>query len=183
MDNMSRSPLFSHISATISGLSSLRVYDVWDQYTRKNFEFIDNSSRTYFAFFQLNRWFGTRIDWLTATVSCVTAILCVCLRDTLPAGTAGLALIYALGAAGILQYSTRLLSETEAIFTSVERLNYLGKHTWCHHMRIFLDIFPLYSSVNVHLHYLLHHLLSQSTLYKIPTHPKNLHPIYQEMSS
>src|SRR5262249_5880601 len=119
MDNISRSPLFGHIGATVSGLASARVYNVFDHFKRINLKLVDDTCMTYFAFVQLNRWFGVRIDWMTATISCVTALFCILLRNSLPAGNAGLALIYALGAAGILQYSTRLLSETEALFTSV----------------------------------------------------------------
>jgi hypothetical protein len=54
---------------------------------------------------------------------CITAFLTVVLHGQVPPALAGLALAYAAHISGVFQYTTRLVSETELRFISVERIN------------------------------------------------------------
>jgi ATP-binding cassette subfamily C (CFTR/MRP) protein 5 len=54
---------------------------------------------------------------------CITAFLTVVLHGQVPPALAGLALAYAAHISGIFQYTTRLVSETQVRFISVERIN------------------------------------------------------------
>jgi ATP-binding cassette subfamily C (CFTR/MRP) protein 5 len=54
---------------------------------------------------------------------CITAFLTVVLHGQVPPALAGLALAYAAHISGVFQYTTRLVSETEVRFISVERIN------------------------------------------------------------
>ena len=56
-------------------------------------------------------------------VTACTALLTVALRGSVEVAFAGLALAYASQLSGIFQYTVRLSTETEARFTSVERIN------------------------------------------------------------
>jgi ABC-type multidrug transport system fused ATPase/permease subunit len=62
LDSISRSPLFEHVSASITGLASVRAYSCFDSFKRKHISNVDLSARTYFCFFQLSRWFGLQLD-------------------------------------------------------------------------------------------------------------------------
>lgn len=53
----------------------------------------------------------------------ITAILSLILRGSVEASFAGLALAYAAQLSGIFQYTVRLSTETEARFTSVQRIS------------------------------------------------------------
>ena len=113
----------------MEGLQSVHAFNKQKAFRDKNMDLVNNTSRTNFAFFQLNRWVGCRIDWLTTLVCTVIAIACIVLRDYISPSLAGLALVYSLATGGILQYGTRMISETEAMFTSVERLTYFETST------------------------------------------------------
>jgi ATP-binding cassette subfamily C (CFTR/MRP) protein 5 len=54
---------------------------------------------------------------------CITAFLTVVLHGQVPPALAGLALTYAAHISGVFQYTTRLVSEAEVRFISVERIN------------------------------------------------------------
>jgi hypothetical protein len=54
---------------------------------------------------------------------CITSFLTVILHGQVPPALAGLALAYAAHISGVFQYTTRLVSETEVRFISVERIN------------------------------------------------------------
>jgi hypothetical protein len=63
-------------------------------------------------------------NWFMFSVAtiCITAFLTVFLHGQVPPALAGLALAYAAHISGVFQYTTRLMSETEVRFISVERL-------------------------------------------------------------
>lgn len=73
------------------------------------------------------RWLAVRLDMLALSVTSCTAILALFLRGVVDASFAGLALAYAAQLSGIFQYTVRLSTETEARFTSVQRLNDCSK--------------------------------------------------------
>jgi ABC-type multidrug transport system fused ATPase/permease subunit len=89
---------------------------------------VDLSTRSYWCLYALNRWVAIRVDVITTLTAGVTALLCIMSRDWLSPALAGLSISYALSLAGVLQYCMRLTTETEANFTSVERLTHYASH-------------------------------------------------------
>lgn len=128
LDNISRGPLVSHATATSQGLATIRAYGETQRFQAANFKHIDLNTKTYWSLYALNRWVAIRVDVVTTLTAGVTALLCVMSRDWLSPALAGLSISYALSLAGILQYCMRLTTETEANFTSVERLNYYASN-------------------------------------------------------
>jgi ATP-binding cassette subfamily C (CFTR/MRP) protein 5 len=126
IDNVARSPLVSHIQATMQGLENIRAYGRLTAFATQNRVHVDNSSRSYWAFYAANRWVAVRLDVQTTLIAVVTVILCVAANAAggLTPSLAGLAIVQALQTTGIFQYSVRLLTETESQFTCVERLDY-----------------------------------------------------------
>jgi len=53
----------------------------------------------------------------------ITAFLTIILHGQVPPALAGLALAYAAHISGVFHYTVRLMSDTEARFISVERMN------------------------------------------------------------
>ena len=56
-------------------------------------------------------------------ITALTSVFVLASHGVVPAAFAGLALAYAAQLAGLFQYTVRLSSETEARFTSVERID------------------------------------------------------------
>eukprot|EP00949_MAST-11_sp_MAST-11-sp1_P004080 g4080.t1 len=121
-DNRSRSPIFSHLSSMSQGLSTIVAFGMGPAYMRRNRFLVDENQRANFAFWMCNRWIGVRLDVLTTCVCVLVSLVAVMFRETISASTAGLCIVYSLQMGGVLQFSTRLITQTEAMLTSVERL-------------------------------------------------------------
>ena len=130
IDSISKSPMLSHLQETLLGIATIRAVDKQvEAYESKNNRLITRCAEAYSAFYFGNRWIGFRLDLITTTVVTVTAFLTIVSRGSMSASTAGLAMVYAMQMTGIFQFSTRLISETEAYLTSVERLAHFDRHT------------------------------------------------------
>ena len=122
MDNMSKAPLFGHIGSTARGLATIRAFRYTERFLEKERALGDNATKCNWAFLMSNRWIGYRLDIITTMIVTITALLCVFMRQTISPALAALCIVYALQMGGVFQYGTRLIAETEALMTSVERL-------------------------------------------------------------
>lgn len=129
IDNTTRSPWFSHITSTISGLSTIHAYEKTDDMMKRFDDLMDNNARSYFCYLNASRWLSIRLDALTITVTACVALFVVfsavypeAMGET-SASLAGLALTYAIQLTGLFQVCVRFSIETESLFTAVERIN------------------------------------------------------------
>ena len=122
MDNMSKGPLFGHIGSTARGLATIRAFRYTARFFEKERALGNNATKCNWAFLMSNRWIGYRLDVITTLIVTITALLCVFMRQSISPALAGLCIVYALQMGGVFQYGTRLIAETEALMTSVERL-------------------------------------------------------------
>ncbi|KAK8748457.1 hypothetical protein OTU49_016157, partial [Cherax quadricarinatus] len=122
LENISRSPLYSHISTTLNGLASINAYGKQKMFTQKFMMLFDENTSLFYLFNCAMRWLAVRLDLLAMLVTSCTAVLTLLLRGSVEASFAGLALAYSAQLSGIFQYTVRLSSETEARFTSVQRI-------------------------------------------------------------
>lgn len=128
LDGVSRSPIVSLLQTSLEGISTLRAFGAGPAYFNRFLTLSDANDRAFTAFYGCNRWVGIRLDTVTTSIVCTAALVAVLTRGTETGGIAGLALVFALQTAGVFQFATRQASETEALFTSVERLlYYIGK--------------------------------------------------------
>lgn len=151
MENKSRAPIISFVTATVQGLDTIHAFGKetdfmrkWD-YDRISTQFypsqtplvsspiyllhrfselLDKNSQCMFLCCIAMRWLAVRVDSLSAAITCITALLVIMLQDSVPPALAGLALSYSAHISGVLQYTIRLVSETELRFISVERINH-----------------------------------------------------------
>lgn len=96
LDGVTRSPIFTHLTATVQGLSTLHAFDKMADFNEKFKVLVDNNTLPFFMYFVSNRWLSVRLDMITVTITSVTALLVVLTKGTLPAAFAGLALSYAI---------------------------------------------------------------------------------------
>ena len=80
------------------GLPVLRAFGSTDQFFSRFVELQNNNTRMWLTFLTSARWFGFRIDTLSALFMTIVAFLSVALRDalSLPPGLIGLMLSYCL---------------------------------------------------------------------------------------
>lgn len=124
LDGIARSPLVSLAQAAVQGLPTIRAFSRSASFLAQFERACNDNARTFFAFYGSNRWISVRLDLVTTIITTVTALASVLLREVTDPSTTGLAMVYSLQLAGIFQFATRLISETEALFTSVERVTH-----------------------------------------------------------
>ncbi|XP_066569810.1 ATP-binding cassette sub-family C member 12 isoform X2 [Amia ocellicauda] len=122
LENISRSPWFSHTTSTIQGLSTIHAYKKEKQYIAKFMQLSDINSNHFMLFNTGTRWLSFRLDFLTTIITLLVALFVVLSPPTINAAYKGLALSYTIQLTGMLQFCVRLATELEAKFTSVERI-------------------------------------------------------------
>lgn len=142
-----RSPVFTHLSSSLVGLTTVRAHQSQVIFQRVFDEAQDVHSSAWYMFLATTRWFGIWLDWICVTyVACVT-FTCVNLRDcndliyshkvlkrkfvkfkffffmpALSPSEAGLAISSAMALTGMFQWGVRQSAEVENQMTSVERV-------------------------------------------------------------
>ncbi|XP_015344293.1 ATP-binding cassette sub-family C member 12 isoform X2 [Marmota marmota marmota] len=112
VENISRSPWFSHITSSMQGLGVIHAYD-------KKEDCINN----HLLYFNCAlRWFALRMDILMNIVTLVVALLVTLSFSSISPSSKGLSLSYIIQLSGLLQVCVRTGTETQAKFTSVELL-------------------------------------------------------------
>ncbi|XP_041663750.1 ATP-binding cassette sub-family C member 4-like [Cheilinus undulatus] len=122
LESTTRSPVFSHLSSSLQGLSTIRAFKAQQRFQQMFDEYQDIHSAAWFLFLTTSRWFAVRLDGICSVFVTITAFGCLYLRDGLDPGAVGLALSYAVTLTGMFQWGVRQSAEVENMMTSVERV-------------------------------------------------------------
>ncbi|KAF8936493.1 hypothetical protein BGZ58_004095 [Dissophora ornata] len=122
IDSQTRSPIYSQLSETLDGLTSVRAFGAGERFMARFIDAQEANGRAFFSYLICARWLGFRLDALSALFLGVTAVACVAVRDSQQAAMVGLALNYVTQLSGELQWAVRQSVEAAILMVSVERM-------------------------------------------------------------
>ncbi|TFJ86038.1 hypothetical protein NSK_002858 [Nannochloropsis salina CCMP1776] len=126
LDAVSRSPLLSHFSETISGASTVRAFGATDAFIGRSIEMMDANQRVGFIGNAASQWLGFRLQAFGLLVVASVAVWAVgsCAIDhPVSAGLIGLSLSYTWPLVGNLSGLLNAYTETEKEMVAVERVH------------------------------------------------------------
>ncbi|KAF8998446.1 hypothetical protein BGZ52_010743, partial [Haplosporangium bisporale] len=122
IESQERSPIYSHLSETLSGLISVRAFRKREEFMEEHLKTQEDHGRAFFTYLAMARWLGYRLDMVSALFLGITTVACVAARDTQQAARAGLAMSSVISLSGDLQWAIRMSVEAAILMVSVERM-------------------------------------------------------------
>ncbi|NXL09578.1 MRP3 protein, partial [Mesembrinibis cayennensis] len=122
LESVSRSPIYSHFSETVSGASVIRAYRRVKSFIDMSDLKMDENQKSYYPGIVSNRWLGVRVEFVGNCIVLFAALFAVIGKNSLNAGLVGLSVSYALQVTLSLNWMVRMTSELETNIVAVERI-------------------------------------------------------------
>ncbi|XP_068440086.1 ATP-binding cassette sub-family C member 3 isoform X2 [Clinocottus analis] len=122
LESVSRSPIYSHFSETVTGSSVIRAYGRHSAFVVMSDIKVDENQKSYYPGIVSNRWLGVRIEFIGNCMVLFAALFAVTGKENLNPGLVGLSVSYALQVTMSLNWMVRMTSELESNIVAVERV-------------------------------------------------------------
>ncbi|KAG0053278.1 hypothetical protein BGZ83_001378 [Gryganskiella cystojenkinii] len=122
LDSAARSPMYAHFGETLGGLVTIRAYQDADRFAIQATKLLDRSQQTGYLTNATSRWLQIMLDFLSALVLCLVALLAIVQRHSVQAGFFSIVLSQ-IGSLTMIM--SRILSTfciIETAIVSVERI-------------------------------------------------------------
>ncbi|XP_033840128.1 ATP-binding cassette sub-family C member 3 isoform X4 [Periophthalmus magnuspinnatus] len=122
LESVSRSPIYSHFSETVTGSSVIRAYGRQSAFVLMSDIKVDENQKSYYPGIVSNRWLGVRIEFIGNCIVLFAALFAVTGKENLSPGLVGLSVSYALQVTMSLNWMVRMTSDLENNIVAVERV-------------------------------------------------------------
>ncbi|KAI0711031.1 P-loop containing nucleoside triphosphate hydrolase protein [Cerioporus squamosus] len=117
----SRAPILGHLSATLSGLVTIRAYGAQERFIWESYLKLNNYTRATRTYYNLNRWISLRLEMASAIAAASLAVYLV-YGPGVNAVTTGFALSQAVGFGDMILWWLRMFNMVEVQCNSLERV-------------------------------------------------------------
>ncbi|XP_071824185.1 ATP-binding cassette sub-family C member 4-like isoform X2 [Apostichopus japonicus] len=124
LESLANSPVYSHLSLTISGLATVRAFKTQKFMYRQYCAHQNLNTSTEFLHISLERWLSINMEAIQC-ILCVVLVygsILVNMYFTIDGAKLGVSLAYLIGLAGEFAYSVRLTAELENLMVATERV-------------------------------------------------------------
>ncbi|KAF6215602.1 hypothetical protein GE061_010358 [Apolygus lucorum] len=122
IENMSRSPIYTHLNTSLQGLTTIRAQRA-QNYLKMAFDFHqDLNTACLFTYCSAQQAYTYCLDICSIAFVSIVLFVCIVFRGGISGADLGLAVTQSMMMTGMLQWSTRQSSEVVNMMTSVERL-------------------------------------------------------------
>lgn len=109
VENVTRSPVYSHLTATAQGLITIRSYDKQELFTQMFRKRLDLNIGPLLYFYGTSRWFGTSVDMICIICAFSVCIAVVLLKGQIEPTIASLCVAYGIRVSKNHRYISRIL--------------------------------------------------------------------------
>ncbi|XP_066905600.1 multidrug resistance-associated protein 1 [Halyomorpha halys] len=122
IESVSRSPVFSHFSESITGAAVIRAYCVQTRFIKESEEKIDINQTSSYSGVIASRWLAVRLQMIGNLIIFFATIFAILGKDSLSPGIVGLSVSYTLQITGALNILVNMTAEVENNIVAVERI-------------------------------------------------------------
>ncbi|XP_074031092.1 ATP-binding cassette subfamily C member 4 isoform X2 [Leptinotarsa decemlineata] len=122
IEAITRSPVYTHLAATLQGLTTIRAFGAEKILSIEFDRFQDSYTSAYVMFTSATRGFGFWMDFHCSIYIFLVMVSILFIENDSYVGNVGLSITQAISLTGIFQYFLRQWSEFENQMTSVERI-------------------------------------------------------------
>ncbi|XP_036328974.1 multidrug resistance-associated protein 1 isoform X2 [Rhagoletis pomonella] len=126
LESVSRSPIYTHFSETITGVTTIRAYMVQDRFIDESDNRVDKNQVCKYPSLIANRWLAIRLEMVGNLIILFAALFAVLGGQSNP-GLVGLSVSYALQVTQTLNWLVRMTSDIETNIVAVERIKEYGE--------------------------------------------------------
>ncbi|CAH0600445.1 unnamed protein product [Chrysodeixis includens] len=122
LEGVTRSPVFSHLNASLQGITTIRAFGAQEALIREFDNHQDLHSSAWYLFIASSRAFGFWLDLVCVVYIAMVTLSFLVFGNDEYGGNVGLAITQAMGLTGMFQWGMRQSTELENQMTSVERI-------------------------------------------------------------
>ncbi|KAF8317717.1 ABC protein [Clavulina sp. PMI_390] len=122
LDGILRSFLYAHFAESLSGVATIRAYNVSARFLKDNGRYIDRENAALYLFTATQRWMSIRLDFLGALLTLSVALVSVFGANGISPAKTGLLLTEIVGISQFLGMMIRQTAEVENNMNAVERV-------------------------------------------------------------
>ncbi|KAI8429941.1 hypothetical protein MSG28_000407 [Choristoneura fumiferana] len=127
LEGVTRSPVFSHLNASLQGITTIRAFGAQEALVREFDNHQDLHSSAWYLFIATSRAFGFWLDLVCVVYIAIVTLSFLVLGQEVSGGNVGLAITQAISLTGMFQWGMRQSTELENQMTSVERIDEYSK--------------------------------------------------------